>query len=100
MLRMAGSGPRVCFEQGHPLEAQNILNLQFKPLLKRSELPWIRWYDFRHTDASLLLARGAHPTYGQKSLGHSSAKLTLDRYSHWMPSMGRNSADGIAEVLG
>jgi hypothetical protein len=27
-------------------------------------------------------------------------QLTLDRYSHWMPSMGRNTADGIDEALG
>jgi hypothetical protein len=24
----------------------------------------------------------------------------LERYSHWMPSMDRNTADGIDEVLG
>jgi integrase len=46
------------------------------------------------------LARGPHPTYVQKSLGHASVQLTLDRYSHWMPSMGRNTADGIDEALG
>jgi integrase len=68
-LRMAESGPRVRFEQGPPLEAQNILNRHFKPLLKRSGLPSIRWYDLRHTCAILLLARGTNPTYGQKSLG-------------------------------
>ena len=41
-----------------------------------------------------------HPTYVQKSLGHASVQLTLDRYSHWMPSMGRNTAEGIDEALG
>jgi integrase len=33
-------------------------------------------------------------------LGHASVQLTLDRYSHWMPSMGRNTAEGIDEALG
>ena len=56
--------------------------------------------DQRHTYATLLLTRGTHPTYVQKSLGHASVQLTLDRYSHWMPSMGRNTADGIDEALG
>jgi len=64
------------------------------------ELPSIRWHDLRHTYATLLLARGTHPTYVQKSLGHASVQLTLDRYSHWMPSMGRNTAEGIDEALG
>ena len=62
-------------------------------------LPDIRFHDLRHTYATLLLARGTHPTYVQKSLGHASVQLTLDRYSHWMLSMGRNTADGIDEAL-
>ena len=86
--------------KGTPIDAQNIINRFFKPLLKRSELPDIRWHDLRHTYATLLLARGTHPTYVQKSLGHASVQLTLDRYSHWMPSMGRNTAEGIDEALG
>jgi integrase len=86
--------------KGTPLDAQNIVNRHFKPLLKRAGLPNIRWHDLRHTYATLLLARGTHPTYVQKSLGHASVQLTLDRYSHWMPSMGRNTAEGIDEALG
>ena len=26
-------------------------------------------------------------------------QLTLDRYSHWMPYIGRNTAEGIDEAL-
>src|SRR5918995_683705 len=79
--------------KGTPLEAQNVVNRYFKPLLKRAGLPNIRWHDLRHTYATLLLARGTHPTYVQKSLGHASIQLPLARYSHWMPSMGRNTAN-------
>jgi integrase len=86
--------------KGTPLDAQNIVNRHFKPLLRRAGLPDIRWHDLRHTYATLLLARGTHPTYVQKSLGHASVQLTLDRYSHWMPSMGRNTAEAIDEALG
>ena len=53
-----------------------------------------------NTYATLLLSRGTHPTYAQKALGHASVQLTLERYYHWMPSMGRNSAEGIDEALG
>jgi hypothetical protein len=31
---------------------------------------------------------------------HTSLKLTLDRYSHWMHSMGWDTADGMDEALG
>jgi integrase len=48
--------------KGTPIDAQNIINRFFKPLLKRAELPYIRWHDLRHTYATLLLARGTHPT--------------------------------------
>jgi integrase len=85
---------------GTPLDAQKIVNRHFKPLLKRAGLPDIRWHDLRHTYATLLLSRGTHPTYVQKSLGHASVQLTLDRYSHWMPSMGRNTASAMDEALG
>jgi hypothetical protein len=33
-------------------------------------------------------------------LGHASIQLTLDRYSHWIPSMGRATASAMDEALG
>src|SRR5215212_8103735 len=86
--------------KGTPMDAQNIVNRYFKPLLRRAGLPEIRWHDLRHTCATLLLSRGTHPTYVQKLLGHASVQLTLDRYSHWMPSMGKHTASAMDEALG
>jgi integrase len=85
--------------KGTPLDAQNVVNRHFKPLLRRAGLPNIRWHDLRHTCATLLLSRGTHPTYVQKLLGHASVQLTLDRYSHWMPSMGKHTANAMDEAL-
>ena len=82
-----------------PLDAQNIINRYFKPLLRRVGLPEIRWHDLRHTCATLLLSRRTHPPYVQKLLGHASVQLTLDRYSHWMPSMGKLTASAMDEAL-
>jgi integrase len=36
----------------------------------------------------------------QHLLGHDSITITLDRYSHWIPSMGRHAADYMDEALG
>jgi integrase len=47
-----------------------------------------------------MLARGTHPKYVQHLAGHASVQLTLDRYSHWMPSMGRNTAERMDGALG
>jgi hypothetical protein len=55
--------------KGTPLDAQNIINRHFKPLLKRTGLPNIRWHDLRHTCATLLLGRGVHPKLVQHLLG-------------------------------
>jgi integrase len=36
----------------------------------------------------------------QHLMGHALIQLTLDRYSHWIPSMGRHAAEDMDEVLG
>jgi integrase len=84
---------------GTPLDAQNIINRHFKPLLRNAELPAIRWHDLRHTCATLLLSRGTHPKLVQHLLGHASIAITLDRYSHWIPSMGRHTATAMEDAL-
>ena len=84
--------------KGTPLDTQNLVNRRFKPLLKRAGIHDIRWPDLRHTYATL--PRGVHPKYVQQSLGHTSIQLTLDRYSHWITSMGRHAADSMDEDLG
>jgi len=86
--------------KGTPMDAQNIVNRYFKPLLRRAGLPDIRWHDLRHTCFKLLLGRGTHPKYVQHLAGHASIQLTLDRYSHWMPSMGKLTASAMDEALG
>ena len=47
----------------------------------------------------MLLARGTHPKYVQHLAGHASMQLTLDRNSHWMPSMGKLTASAMDEAL-
>ena len=37
--------------------------------------------------ATLLLTAGVHPKVVYEKLGHSSVAITLDRYSHLMPTM-------------
>ena len=46
------------------------------------------------------LSRGTHPKLVQHLLGHASIQLTLDRYSHWIPSMGAYTASAMDEALG
>ena len=85
--------------KGTPVDAQNVVNRHFKPLLGSAGLPDIRWHDLRHSCFTLLLSRGVHPKYVQHLAGHASIQLTLDRYSHWMPTMGKHTASAMDEVL-
>jgi integrase len=66
----------------------NLVPRHFKPLLKRSGLPSIRFQDLRHTCATLLFTRGVHPKVVSEVLGHSSVSSTLDVYSHMIPELG------------
>ncbi|HET6660358.1 MAG TPA: tyrosine-type recombinase/integrase [Rubrobacter sp.] len=59
----------------------------------------LHFHDLRHTAATLLLGRGVHPKLVQELLGHSSIAMTLDRYSHWIPSMGEQTAAAMEAAL-
>ena len=81
----------------HP---ENMVKRSFKPLLERSGLPEIRFHDLRHTCATLLLGRGIHPKFVQELLGHATIAMTLDTYSHYLPSMGDQAAGAMGDALG
>jgi integrase len=84
---------------GTPLEASNVMNRSFKPLLKRAGLPEIRFHDLRHTAATLLLSRGVHPKLVQELLGHATITQTMDTYSHVLPGMGDQTANAMERAL-
>ncbi len=71
----------------------------FKRLLKEASLPNIRFHDLRHTCATLLFAQGANPKVVQEMLGHASVAITMDRYTHWIPSMGEQAAKMLEAAL-
>jgi len=86
--------------EGNALRKSNLVRRSFNPLLEAAGLPHFRFHDLRHSYASLALSAGVHPKVVQEMLGHSSIKMTLDTYSHLMPSMQREAADLIGKLLG
>ncbi len=84
---------------GTPMNPSNFINRSFKPLLKRAELPSLRFHDLRHTFASLMLSNGEHPKIVQEILGHAQISLTLDTYSHALPSMQSGAVGRLGELL-
>lgn len=84
--------------RGTPLDRWN-LSREFHLLLESAKLPKIRFHDLRHTAATLLLVQGINPKVVQETLGHSQISLTLDTYSHMLPSLRREAANGMDEIL-
>lgn len=83
-----------CTHQGKPLAQRNVFRA-FKLILDRAALPDVSFHALRHTAATLLLLQGVHPKVVQERLGHSNISMTLDTYSHLIPSMGRAAADQL-----
>lgn len=62
-------------------------------------LPDIRVHDLRHSHASLLLASDVNPKLVQERLGHASITLTLDTYSHVIPSLQEEVARRMDDLM-
>jgi integrase len=71
---------------GGPLRESKFIPGYFKPAVAAVGLPpTLRFYDLRHTAASLLIREGASVKAVQKQLGHATASITLDTYGHLFP---------------
>jgi hypothetical protein len=73
---------------------------QLKKLLRVAGLPEIRFHDLRHSTATLLLSQGVHPKVVQEILGHSAISMTLDIYSHVLPTMQKDAIGGLNNFFG
>lgn len=83
---------------GRPLDP-SVLTHRFKKLAKKADVPSIRLHDLRHFHASVLLRQGVHPKVVQERLGHATISITLDTYSHVIPSLQAEAADTFAGVM-
>jgi integrase len=83
---------------GTPLDGTNVTH-HLQAMLSAAGLPKQRFHDLRHACASLLLAQGVHPRVVMETLGHSQISLTMNTYSHVIPSLQRDAADRMEEML-
>jgi integrase len=86
--------------EGTPIMMRNLLRRHFKPILKRAKISQnVRLYDLRHSCATLLLAANEHPKIVSERLGHANITLTLDTYSHVLPSMQQAASEKLESLL-
>lgn len=75
------SGFVCCWDNGEPLKVSYISHA-FSDLLKRNDLPHIRFHDIRHSTATALLRSGVNLKVIQEILGHSTMSTTANFYLH------------------
>jgi integrase len=72
---------------------------EIKKLLKKANLPDIRFHDLRHSAATLLLGLGVHPRVVQELLGHTQISMTMDIYSHVLPGLQQDAVGKLNTLL-
>lgn len=88
----------VCNKLGLPADNHSLRRI-FHNISKKAGNPRIRFHDMRHTHATLLLLQGVNPKIVSERLGHADVRITLDTYSHLLPSMQKETAHNFGKML-
>ena len=99
-LRGGASPDELVFrdETGDPFHP-GAVSKRFREAVIDADLPRIRLHDLRHTHATLALQAGIHPKIVSERLGHSTVAFTLDVYSHALPTLQRDAAERLGELI-
>ena len=57
------------------------------------------FHDLHHSAATLMLSLGFHAKVVQQMLGHTQISMTMDIYSHVLPSMQQDAVSKLNELL-
>ncbi len=85
-------------ELGRPVNPTSF-SYEFDRIVRSLDVPRIRLHDLRHTYATLALKAGVHPKVVSERLGHATVGVTLDLYSHVVPSIARDAANLVASHI-
>lgn len=84
---------------GDPLQANNIAEREFNPLIEKADVRRIKFHGLRHTSATLALQAGVPLKVVQERLGHQRIEVTMDIYAHALPSAQKDAARLIGGLL-
>jgi integrase len=84
---------------GLPLQANNLAERHFDPLVKAALVKRITFHGMRHTCATMLLQAGEPVHVVSKRLGHARVEITLNTYAHVLPDMQKQAAATMGALL-
>lgn len=104
MRRVAGDSWQehdyvFCSPTGTYLSPGHNALVQLKKLLEKADLPDIRFHDLRHSTATMLLMMSVHPKIVQEILGHSEISMTMDIYSHVLPTLQKEAIEKLNKAF-
>jgi integrase len=83
-------------KSGGPIRRSNFTRREWHPALTRAGVEKLPFHALRHTAVTIAIAAGFTGEQLTEWIGHSSIRVTLDRYGHLLPS----SREAIADRMG
>ena len=90
----------MLFDEFSGLNVPNRITVNFRSFIKAHGFKHVTFHDLRHTHATHLLEQNIHPKIVSERLGHSTIALTMNTYSHVMPTMQEEAANKVDDMLG
>ena len=86
---------------GKPLIALNpdAISNRFERLIKKLDIPHIRYYDLRHYNASVMLALNVPDKYAMERMGHRTNHMLKNVYQHTIDKKQQEIADKINSYM-
>ena len=82
----------------HPRRS-NLRQRSFQKILKAAGIDHLTLHGLRHSMGVLMASAGVPTTILKERFGHETTRMTLDRYGHRMPGLGRQAADELDAAL-
>lgn len=85
---------------GHYFDSKNIRDHAWKKTLKDAGIKYRTIYQMRHTFATIMIENGEDILWVSNMLGHTTAKMTLERYARYIKRKDKKRAEFLGKSFG
>ncbi len=85
-------------DDGSPIKPHKVGD-SFRGIARSLGFKDVHLHSLRHSHATLLLQANVHLKTTSHRLGHTTVGITSDLYTHALPALDREAADGFADLL-